>query len=530
MFESTAYINGKTYTMEREGETCRAFVVRDGKFIYCGNDETAKRMADRVIDLNGAAVLPGLIDTHQHLFAYARNLTKLDLSPANSLAELKEMLREYVKTVPAGEWVLGAGFDNERFTDCKEIPTRWDLDEVCPDHPMLLSRYCLHWFSLNSKALESEGIGPGFKPDVPGTVRFAENGEPTGVIADATAARILEKLPDKLASVEAKLDILEKAIHLLNSHGLTGVHVIRAGHCDLPEYMDLYQLLYRQGRLTIRTYASFDVLPNNHIITGLGDDMLRYGFYKLYLDGNLGGRTAALTTPYSDDPSTCGAPNYTQEQVTDLVRTAYQRNLQIGAHVIGDRAADMLTTAFETVYAKDPKPDPRFRMIHAAVVSESLLDRFAKLPMIIDVQPLFIPTDMSWAETRVGSERGKYTYCWKKMQDRGIMLTSGTDNPCGSYDPFEGVYACVTRANMEGTDTFHPEEAMSVYEAVRMLTWNAAYSSFEEDIKGTIREGKLADFVVIDRDIFAIDPREIKDIKVQQTYLGGKLVFDSCKS
>ena len=179
MFESTAYINGKTYTMEREGETCRAFVVRDGKFIYCGNDETAKRMADRVIDLNGAAVLPGLIDTHQHLFAYARNLTKLDLSPANSLAELKEMLREYVKTVPAGEWVLGAGFDNERFTDCKEIPTRWDLDEVCPDHPMLLSRYCLHWFSLNCYCCTYPGKASGQAGFRRGKTGYSGKGDPS---------------------------------------------------------------------------------------------------------------------------------------------------------------------------------------------------------------------------------------------------------------------------------------------------------------------------------------------------------------
>ena len=526
LFPATAYINGKIYTMENEGETCSAFVVRDGKFIYCGSDEEAMKLADEVIDLKGSPVLPGFIDTHQHLYAYARNLTKMDLSGATSLAEMKDMLREFVKDIPEGDWVLGVGFDNERFTDNKEIPTRWDLDEVCPDHPMLLSRYCLHFFTMNSMALEMNGIGKGFEPKVPGTVRFDKDGLPTGVVADATAADILAKLPDPLDSFDAKLDILEKACRLLNSHGLTGVHPIRAMHCDLMEYMDLYQTLNRQGRLSIRTYVSFDELPNNHFITGLGDDMVKYGFYKMYLDGNLGGRTAAMLEPYSDDPSATGAPNYTQEQVTEMVRKAHSMNLQVGAHCIGDRAVEMLTTAFEAAYAEDPRPDTRFRMIHAAVVTEDQLDRFKKLPLILDVQPLFIPTDMPWVEDRVGEERGNYVYCWKKMYDRGLMMTSGTDNPCGSYDPFEGIYACVTRCDMDGKEAFHPEEAIPLYEAVRMLTWNAAYSSYEEDIKGSIREGKLADFIITDRDIFEIDPMEIKDTKVLKTYLGGRLVYE----
>ena len=255
--------------------------------------------------------------------------------------------------------------------------------------------------------------------------------------------------------------------------------------------------------------------------------MVKYGFYKLFVDGNLGGRTAALLEPYSDDPDTVGHCNYTQDEFTALVRAAYQRNIQVGTHVIGDRAADMLTTAIETVYNEDPKPDPRFRMIHMTVLNEDIIQRISKLPVIIDTQPLFIHTDMPWMYDRVG-ERSKYVNPWGRLLKEGMILTGGSDAPGTGHDPWEGIYAIVNRKDLGGTPDggWYPENCVSVYEALRMYTANAAYSSFEEDIKGTIKEGKLADFVVLDEDIFKMDPMKIKDIKVRATYLGGKAVYE----
>ena len=306
MFHSTAYVNGTVYTMESEGDKCSAFVVQDGKFVYCGSDGEAKKLADEVVDLHGAAVLPGMIDTHQHLLAYASGLTKLNLKAAKSLEQLKQMLHDYAKDVPAGEWILGVGFDNEKFEGSKAMPTRWDLDEACADHPVLLSRYCLHFFSANSMALKLGGIDRNYKPPVEGNVKYDENGEPNGVICDGAGTHVLSIVPDKLASFEAKKDIIVKALGQLNSYGLTGVHPIQGKHCDLMEYTDIYQALKDEGRLTARIYINYDVLPGCNIRTGLGDEMLKFGFYKSYMDGNLSGRTAFMLEPYSDDLSTCG--------------------------------------------------------------------------------------------------------------------------------------------------------------------------------------------------------------------------------
>ena len=248
---------------------------------------------------------------------------------------------------------------------------------------------------------------------------------------------------------------------------------------------------------------------------------------KLYADGALGSRGAALLEPYSDDDSAMGFCNYTQDEFTALVRAAYQRNIQVGAHVIGDRAADMLTTAIETVYKEEPKPDPRFRMIHLTVLNEDIIQRIRKLPVIVDTQPLFIHTDMPWMSERVG-ERSKYVNAWGRLLKEGMILTGGSDAPGTGHNPWEGIYAAVTRKNLSGAPEggWHPENCISVYEALRMYTANAAYSSFEENIKGTITEGKLADFVVLDEDIFAMAPEKIKDIKVRATYLGGRAVYE----
>lgn len=527
MFKKTAYINASVYTLEKEGDKCSAFVVEDGKFVYCGTDEEARALADEVVDLGGKTVLPGLIDTHQHLYSSASNLVKLTLDKVRSMKELKEVVREYAKTVPAGEWIYGFGFDNEFFTDTKEMPTKFDLDEACADHPVLLSRSCMHFFSANSLALKMAGIDRNFKPEVEGNVVFGADGEPTGVVCDAAGAKIAGLIPDKLATLEAKKDVLEQAIRELNTHGLTGVHPIQGRHVELMEYMDAYQELKDEGRLTARIYLGYDELPNCCIRTGLGDEMVKYGFYKLFVDGNLGGRTAALLEPYSDDPDTVGHCNYTQDEFTALVRAAYQRNIQVGTHVIGDRAADMLTTAIETVYNEDPKPDPRFRMIHMTVLNEDIIKRISKLPVIIDTQPLFIHTDMPWMYDRVG-ERSKYVNPWGRLLKEGMILTGGSDAPGTGHDPWEGIYAIVNRKDLGGTPDggWYPENCVSVYEALRMYTANAAYSSFEEDIKGTIKEGKLADFVVLDEDIFKMDLMKIKDIKVRATYLGGKAVYE----
>lgn len=522
-----AYVNGIFYTMVAEGDTVEAVVERDGKFIYCGDNETAKQMADEVIDMAGAPVLPGMIDTHQHLFAYARDLLKLNLKPANSFAELLALIKARADETPDGEWIIGTGFDHEKFTDIKKLPTKEDLDSVCPNNPLVITRYCLHVNCANSLALKAGGIGPGFKPDVEGTVEFGPDGEPTGTLRDKAAADVIALMPDPLATMEGRKDAVANACYELNKRGLTGVTAIQGLHCNLPEYTDVYQDLNDEGRLTVRVCLGFDELPNCSIRTGLGDDMVRYGFYKLYTDGNMGGRTAYMSEPYSDDPTTCGIPNYTQEELDAKVKAGYDRNIQVGAHCIGDKACDMFITAIEHAYYANPKPDPRFRLIHMSVLRKDLVERMAKLPVIVDMQPMFVCTNAHWNESRVGHERGRYHYCWRTLLDAGLMLTAGSDSPCESYYPMDGVYAITTRQGMDGYPDggWFPEERVTIYEALSMYTRCAAYSSYEEKIKGTIEAGKLADFVVMSDDPFKQEPSKVKDLVVEKTYLGGKVVY-----
>ncbi len=528
MDKSIAYINGKIYTMKSEGDMIEAFVVKDGKFLYCGSTEEAKKLADECVDLNGAPVVPGLIDTHQHLYFYAECLTKLALEHVRSMKELKEVIRDYAKTLPESAWVYGFGFDNELFTDTIHMPTKEDLDEACPDHPVLIGRSCMHFFSANSLALKLAGIDRSFHPAVAGNVLYGEDGEPNGVVCDAGSAPLTALIPDAMATMEDRMNAVERAIRENNSHGLTGIHAIEGKHLKLMEYTDVYQHLAKAGRLTARIYMGLNDLPNGSVTTGLGDEMVKYGFYKLFIDGNFGGRTAAMIEPYADDPTTNGITNWTQAQLNAMVQEAYDRDIQVGVHVIGDRAAAMLTEAIEHVYYPNPKPDPRFRMIHMNVVNEDILARLKKLPVILDVQPMFIHTDMPWMLVRMGEERCRYVNMFRRMEDEGLILSGGSDAPGTPHDPMEGIYCAVTRKDMNGKPEggWHPEQCVSVYEAMNWYTKNAAYASFEEDIKGTIEEGKLADFVLLDADVFTVDHEAIKNIKVEKTYLGGKVVYE----
>lgn len=523
-----AFVNGTVYTMKAENDTCSAFVVEDGKFIFCGSDEEAKEIAKdgEVVDLEGKPVLPGFIDTHQHVLSYARDLQKVNLKNAKSIEEVKKLISDKAATLKKGEWIQGAGFDQEKF-DVKVMPTKADLDEAAPDNPVLITRYCLHVNVANSLALEIGGIKKGFVPAVENTVGFDENGEPTGVLWDQAAADLVLLIPDKLASFEARKDAVEMACRELNKTGIVGVHPIQGKHCDLLEDAGIYQELYKEGRLTARIYMGFDEYPGCGIRSGLGDHMVKYGFFKLFTDGSIGAHSALLNEPYTDDPTQIGVSNYTQEELDAKVQELYDNGMQTGVHVIGDRTVEMLLESLEKVYFANPKKDIRFRMIHMSILNESIIERLKKLPVVIDIQPMFVSTNVRWIESRLGPERAKYTYAYKSLLNAGLIVTAGSDSPIETYNPMMGAYAMVNRQGLDGYPEggWQPQERVTPYEAMCMYTKNAAYVSYEEDVKGTIEEGKFADFVVLDADVFKIDPIKIKDIQVEKTYLNGNLVY-----
>ena len=527
MYAEKCFINGKFYTMEKEGEFFEAIAVRDNKIVAVGSNADIEKMkSDQTIDLEGKTVLPGLTDSHIHILAYGKTLKTVALRGTRSVEEVKDKLREKAKSTPKGEWIVGIGFDHENF-DEKRIPNRYDLDDVSNEHPIFIVRYCLHVRVANSLALELGGIDRNYETEAPDLMKVDENGEPNGILWETAALPIMNMLPDPVATHEDKKNAVESVCKELISYGVTSAHTVQGKFVGAEEYMNVYQDLEAEGRLPVRMYVAFDEFPSFSMRTGFGNEKIKYGFYKIYMDGSLGSRGAAIYEPYCDSPGENGFLLHSREEMEALVQKAYEQDIQLGIHSIGDRSAEIIISAMEKAYHANPKKDVRFRLIHALLLNADLIERMGKLGVIAEAQPIFVATNMSWTEDRIGPERTRYAYAWKKLIDAGVVVTGSSDAPVQGVNPFPAIYASATRLNLDGYPEggWYSENKVSVYEAVCMYTINGAYCSFEEDIKGTIAVGKLADLAVIDKDIFEIDPKEIKDIKVLQTYLGGERVY-----
>ena len=526
MYAEKIFINGKIYTMEHEGDVAEAFAVRDKKIIAVGTNEEIKSFEhDETVDLEGKTVLPGFIDAHIHLLAYGAGLLSVDLRGVTSIREVSELMAKKAAETPEGEWVRGLNFDQELFTEGR-LPTKEDLDRISDKHPILISRYCQHVHVANSIALKMAGIDA--DTDINEELcKRDEHGEPNGILCDTGVAPVLKIIPDPIASYDAKKKAAEMVCRDMAKYGITGAHTVRGKHVDLDDYLNIYQDLEDEGHLPVRIYASFDEYPNLPFRTGLGNEKVRYGFYKIYLDGSLGGRGAYFNEPYSDAPNEYGAMIHTPEEVCEMVEKANDMGLQIAVHCIGDKAIECIVDAIEKAYKKHPRPNARFRLIHVLGISAELIERCKKLPIMFDVQPKFLASDVRWAEDRLGPERSKYGFAWKKLIDAGFVVTGSSDCPVEPYNPFLGIYAAVTRQALDGYPEggWFPENKVSVYEAIAMYTKNGAYASFEENIKGTISKGKLADFVVVDADPFEVEPNALKDIGVLGTYLDGNATY-----
>ncbi len=515
MYEADiSFINGKVYSMEREGEKFEAFSVRDGKILATGdNNKISGIHAAKTINLSGHTVLPGMIDCHQHTFNYAKTLLQADLKECVNITEVQEKLQALKNRGNIKEgWIRGFGFDEQKFPN-QELPCRKKLDEVSRNQPVIITRYCMHICVVNSKVLELAGMDP--------------SGD--GVIRETDMKAILDMIPDPCPDKEAKKEILYDALKEMSSHGITGIHPIQGKFVGAPEYLNLYQELYEEGRLPERVYISFDEFPSFSMKTGFGNDYLKYGFFKIYSDGSLGTRDAALSEEYTDDPGNKGILNYSEEEITDLCKKAYEQDLQVGIHAIGDRGIEVAVNAMEKCYRKNPKKNVRFRLIHGTVMRKDLINRIKDLPIIVDIQPGYTSnTNIWWSADRLGEERLKYSYAWNTLKKAGIMMTGSSDAPVEPIDPFWGVWSVVMRQDENGRPNggWRSEERLSVFDAVSLYTKNAAYSSFDENKKGTLTAGKLADFIVTDMDVFQTPGNMIKDIRVLETWLGGKKIYD----
>jgi len=512
-------LNGKIYTFNPKKPTAQAIAVLDEKIVYVGENEEASKLIGpntKIVDLNGKVVIPGLTDCHVHLASFGKTLSTLNLRNVNSITQLKKLVREKAEKLPPNRWILGRGWDQEKFVE-KRLPTRWDLDEASPNNPVVLFRVCGHICVANSKALEKAGITKEtLAPAGGGIDKDPATGEPTGILRENATKLILESFPK--ASEEEVLGFCLAACQKAVEAGLTSVHWIVESSVE----MRVIQRMHRQGNLPLRVYLFIPVdfleeLESLGLMQGFGDSMLKIGGIKILLDGSLGARTAALYEPYNDMPKTRGMLIYSQEEFEKLVFKAHKAGLQLAVHAIGDRAIDMALETFEKVLKEIPRADNRHRIEHASVLNKELIRKMKSLGVVASVQPHFIVSDF-WVEDRLGKERARWVYPFKTLLKEGVMLCAGSDCPVEPISPLLGVWAAAAKQP-------NFEEKLTVEEALRLYTVNAAYAAFEENLRGTIEEGKLADLVVLSEDPFEVELGKLKDIEVLMTIVNGRIVY-----
>lgn len=498
----------------------------------------------RRLDLEGAAVVPGLTDSHLHLLACGLALDLVQLGGCPSLQALREAVAERAAVSGPDEWILGRGWDQDFFAE-RRYPTRQDLDEVSAGRPVLLTRACGHCSVANTRALEIAGVGPG-TPDPPGGKidRDPATGEPTGVLWEQAGRLVSGSIGDP--PYASKKRALERAMRLALSKGLVAVHpddVRSAG--DVATAYRLYsELLPPTGGPRVRldvSSSAIDELIATGLRTGSGDGMLSIGAIKFFVDGSLGARSAALTRPYADDPGNCGILVCERDAFIAGVERAHRHGMQVAVHAIGDLAVDWALDAIESAQrvGQSGPPGPpmppippmppqglRHRVVHAQITRPEHPARFVALGAVAEIQPKFVTTDKLWVEARVGPERARTSYAWKSLLDAGVHCAGGSDSPVEPIDPFLGIAAAVTRQGADGMPPggWMPEQRLSVDEAVRLFALGGAYAGHSEQWRGSLSPGKAADFVVCDRSPDRVRPEEIGGLKVLSTFVDGRQV------
>jgi len=531
----SVYINGNIYTMDEDQPNASAIAVKGQRLIFVGDSDQVKAYIGnntKVTDLKGKTVIPGLIEGHMHLPMLGENLLKVDAFWKPKAEILAAVKAEAAKVKP-GEWITGFGWNNTIWED-KSYPTKEDLDAVAPDNPVVMERTDGHMIWVNSKALELAGITKDSKDPQGGEILRDAAGNPTGCLTD-TAGEPVQKIIPALSADQQKEAVLRAQDQLL-SYGITSLMDAGSNLGTINKSKELY----RDGKMKIRLYsliggdwggtigeAERDYIKNNPPQMGLFDYRLSINAVKFFADGSLGSRSAALISDYSDRPGHKGNYKFTDQQIYDEMKDAYNEGYQIATHAIGDGAINQVINTYEKLQKANPRADARLRIEHFQVAQVSDIQRIMDLNILPAMQPTHATSDKTMAEDRIGAERMKGAYAWRKVIDSGNIIIGGSDAPVELVNPYHGLYAAVTRQDRAGQPEggWYVGEAMTREEALKSFTIWAAFGQFEENLKGSLKAGKLADFVVIDRDYMKCPANEIKDIQVLTTVLGGEVVY-----
>ncbi len=523
--------NGRIWTGDREQPQAEAVAMIGDRIVAVGTSadiDSWRGPATQVVDARGKLVLPGFNDAHVHFVSGGMQLDNVQLKDAATPQEFVRRIAERAAKTPKGEWITGGDWD-EQLWNPPQLPTKEMIDAVTPHTPVLVSRYDGHAVLANSLALKLAGI-TAKTPDPPGglIVRDA-NGNPTGILKD-DAQDLVDKVRPPL-SHDRRVKVVRRAMAYAASVGVTSVQDMNPDYADVKVYSELAEA----GELKTRIYVA-PVIANWHdqakigARRAFGSPYLRMGAVKAYADGSLGSSTAYFFQPYTDDPKNRGLLVDDMQPVSkmrDRMIKADAAGIQLCTHAIGDEAISMILDLYGEVLKVNGPGDHRFRIEHAQHMAAKDFERFAKYKVIASVQPYHAIDDGRWAEKRIGPERIKTTYSFKTFLDDGVTLALGTDWDVAPLNPMWTIYAAVTRATLDGNNPegWLPEQKLTVAQAVEAYTMGSAYAEFQENQKGSIGRGKLADMVVLSDDIFKIDPHAIKDVQVLTTILGGKVVW-----
>ncbi|QDH77626.1 amidohydrolase [Echinicola soli] len=514
--------NGLVYTVNETFDQMEAFAIKDGKFLEVNSSDyiLKKYSAPSIIDLKGKFIYPGLIDAHAHFYMYGTGLKVADLTGLTSFGALVKAVKTHRKSHPNQAWVLGRGWDQNLWPE-KSFPEKTMLDDAFPDTPVLLTRIDGHAAIANQKALDMGGISA--DTNILGGKVILENNRPTGLLIDNAIDQVSSKIPEisNEESRQALLDAQENCFAV----GLTTI--VDAG-LD-KSTIDLIESMQKEGSLKMRVYAMINPTEENkayYFEKGpFQNESLTVRSFKIYGDGALGSRGASLLAPYHDAPDELGLLLNTPENFLSLAEEIHDHGFQMNTHCIGDSANRTLLNIYGKVLMEDN--DQRWRIEHAQVVNPQDVEKFAAYNIIPSVQPTHATSDMYWAEDRLGHERIKHAYIYKDLMDQNGLVALGSDFPVESINPLFGFHAAVARqdANNWPADRFQAENSLTREQALKGMTIWAAYANFEETIKGSIESGKLADFIITDRDLMTAPEESLRSIQVEATFVGGEKVY-----
>jgi len=523
---NTIYMNGKI--LNELGHNSTALAVKDGIIIFAGSDTQAtkhKGENTRVVNLHGKRVVPGFIDNHTHFIESGLNLGQVNLLGVDSKEKFIQVIADYSATLPKGAWVQGGLWDHELWGG--EMPTKGWIDAVTPNNPVFLFRYDGHMAIANSLALEQAGITATTKNPVGGKIIRSNDGETTGVFKDLAMQLVIDTIPSP--SHEELDSAFDEAQKLALSLGVTQVHDM--GHAlssDGFSSLMTFQRAKERGDLNMRVYAftkldDWQRMAEYIAANGRGDEWLRWGGVKGFVDGSLGSTTAWFYDAYLDEPDTAGIP-WDIASIDKQIQGADDAGLQIAIHAIGDRGVDWVLNSFESAVEQNGVRDRRFRVEHAQHFSPKTITSFKRLNAIASMQPYHAIDDGRWAVKRIGKQRIKRSYAWRSILDGGVTLTFGSDWNVATLDPIQGLYAATSRQTTDGANPsgWVPEQIVTMEEALNAYTCANAYAGFQDGRSGKLQTGYLADFVVLSDDILTASPEDVRSTTVLRTVINGE--------